>query len=57
VGELPRVTPSVDAPWEAPPGWCPGIEIGTYQSFANSGGKAAAAWSATETFGGPLAVC
>ena len=38
------------------PGY-PGIETGTYKSYFNSGGQAAAAWSATKLFGGPLEVC
>jgi hypothetical protein len=35
----------------------PGIATGTDESFVNSGRNAAAAWSATTLFGGPLAVC
>jgi hypothetical protein len=35
----------------------PGIATGTNESFVNSGGNAAAAWSATTLFRGPLIVC
>jgi hypothetical protein len=38
------------------PGY-PGIATGTSESFVNSGGQAAAAWSATTLFDGPLALC
>lgn len=45
-----------DGPVPGHPGF-PGIVTGVENSFANSDGTAAAAWSATELFGGPLAVC
>jgi hypothetical protein len=35
----------------------PGIATGVEESFVNSGGTAAAAWSGTNLFGGPLDVC
>lgn len=38
------------------PGY-PGIETGLGKSYVNSGGTAAAAWSATVLFHGPLVPC
>src|SRR5688572_26126298 len=38
------------------PGY-PGIATGVGESFVQSGGTAAAAWSGTTLFGGPLDVC
>lgn len=35
----------------------PGIVTGVEKSFVNTGGTAAAAWSATSLFGGPLDPC
>jgi hypothetical protein len=35
----------------------PGIATGVEESFENSGGTAAAAWSGTTLFGGPLDFC
>jgi hypothetical protein len=43
-------------PVQGHPGF-PGIATGAGMSYVHSGGNAAAAWSATTLFGGPLAAC
>lgn len=48
--------PDEQQPVPGHPGF-PGIATGVEKSFVESGGIAAAAWSATVEFGGPLAVC
>lgn len=54
----PRTSSPVSAMNSSPgtPGF-PGIATGVEESFVDSGGTAAAAWSATTLFGGPLDVC